>query len=229
MKKFIFILMCFAGYENSFAVSLDNFYSYLPSDKSSISIEVKNPDPTAAHLFKVEVYPVESPYKMDKIVADDLSASDVLFTPEKTIVPANGAVKIKFVYNGPKDDKERYFAIKWTDLRIDRTNKADTEKAASAAQRVTLATALIVLPRNEKFAYLLDKKAMKNTGNSMFKFFFDGKCNKEGAVVPCSDAGPLLPGRSYSFDKYDFVQPPVVGIWRGSRVIDAVRSDEVKE
>ncbi|AZN35179.1 hypothetical protein [Iodobacter ciconiae] len=226
MKKLICIFILFVFSKNVFAISLDSFYSYLPSDKNTISIDVKNPDASAAHLFKIEVYPIESPYKMDKIADGNSNAADLLFTPEKAIVPADGSVKIKFVYNGPKDDKERYYAIKWTDVRIDRANKAVTEKAASAVQRVTLATTLIILPREEKFDYALNKSMIKNTGNSMFKFFFDGKCNKKGKIVPCSDAGPLLPGRSYSFEKFDFVQFPMVGIWRGNKVINADRNDE---
>ncbi|MFN2932490.1 hypothetical protein ACKUFL_26995, partial [Escherichia coli] len=85
----------------------------------------------------------------------------------------------KVIYNGPKDDKERYYRLNWKDDPISESGITKSSKSASATTSATISTILVVAPRIENFQYKYENQKVANLGNSSFRVVASGPCLPE--------------------------------------------------
>lgn len=214
MLKYFFCFACISLPAQ--AVSLDSYYYLLEADQEAITIEATNPDASAAHVVALEVMPIDSPFAMKPLEVAPGEEGHLLFTPVKSILPASGKAKYKFIYNGPADGKERYYAISWHDSRLERTSASSGDSPSGRVSAiVTLQTALVIKPRQENRSYHWNGKRLLNNGNSTFRFYASGKCAKN-TEAGCEIYKPVMPGKEIQVTETLDVADPnmIMGIWK---------------
>ncbi|WP_421180606.1 hypothetical protein [Aeromonas enteropelogenes] len=227
MKYIVFSLSLVTLSAN--ALQLNSVSTFIEPTDKSVAVEAINSDKTKAHLFSVSVSKIKSPYTME---TDGSGPSDEMtYTPSKMIVPAGKSINVRFFYNGPSDDKERYYKIDWTDVTFTAKGNGMAAKKAEVTARANLATVLVVRPRNINYAYSYADGLLRNTGNSTLRVVASGTCAKENDKKdssPCSVRTNLTPGKSTIFNKLKQNKELRIGVWEGKMFVP-VSIEQVRE
>ncbi|MEX9963821.1 fimbrial protein, partial [Proteus mirabilis] len=119
---------------------------------------------------------------------------EILFTPKKKILFPNEIEYFKFIYNGPRDDKERYYKININELPMLTYEFNSNKKIINFSPSISLDTYLIVKPAIINFDYFYDGLILKNRGNTYFRVIMDTSCSKQNNPHYFY----LLPNQEYS-------------------------------
>lgn len=186
-----------------------------------VAQKINNPD-ASGHVMTVNVERIKDPFKMEPL--QEGTKGDLLFSPSRAMVGPGKDAVVNFFYNGPSDDKERYYRVIWTDeALVAGASGISDSKGAAVAARTILSTVLVVHPRQENFKFELASSLLRNTGNTSFRYIAYGACLR--SITPpkdgiCRETRYLMPGMARPFKSVDILANSArVGIWRGEQYV----------
>ncbi|MBI6194874.1 hypothetical protein, partial [Providencia rettgeri] len=218
MKKIIFalILLSILPLKNSFAVNVGNITEIISADEDTLAKEIENTVDTA-RLVNLTIEKIDSPLENGKVISVN-DPNEILSTPANLILPGKAKDVFKIIYQGPMDDKERYYRLNWKDDPIGESGVTKSSKSASATTSATISTILVVSPRVEKFNYEFINSQVSNIGNSSFRVVASGPClaekQKYGVDGICRERYYLMPHLAVKLQFVDVKnKKSSVGIW----------------
>ncbi len=224
MKKttIITVLLFLLSIENSLAVNVGNITEIISSNEETLAKEIENTVNTA-RLVNLSIEKIDSPLDGGKVISVN-DPNEILSTPANLILPGNAKDVFKIIYQGPKDDKERYYRLNWKDDPIGESGITQSSKSASATTSATISTILVVAPRIEKFNYKYSDSIVSNLGNSSFRVVASGPCllakQKEGVDGICRERYYLMPNLAVTLKFVDLNnKKSSVGIWHQGEFI----------
>ncbi|WP_273818508.1 hypothetical protein [Providencia rettgeri] len=224
MKKTIFllILLSFLPLKNSFAVNVGNITEIISADEYTLAKEIENTVDTA-RLVNLTIEKIDSPLENGKVISVN-DPSEILSTPANLILPGKAKDVFKIIYQGPRDDKERYYRLNWKDDPIGESGVTKSSKSASATTSATISTILVVAPRIENFNYQFTSSQVSNIGNSSFRVVASGPClaekQKYGVDGICRERYYLMPHLAVKLQFVDIKnKKSSVGIWHKGEFI----------
>lgn len=222
MKKIVILLVILMSIvPSSQAISVGEITTTITSDKEFIAKEIKNTT-DSARLVTVNVVRISSPMSGGDIIPME-SKKELLSTPANIILPGNTSDNVRFFYDGPKDDKERYYRIQWTDDMVSDAVNTKTKKNGVATTSAAIDTILVVAPRKENFNYARKDNIIYNRGNVTFRVVAFGPCvkseNKSKDNI-CRERYYVMPGFGVKINYSDtHNRNSHIGIWHGERYI----------
>lgn len=224
MKKIAFavILLSMLPLKNSLAVNVGNITEIISSNEETLSKEIEN-TVDAARLVNLSIERIDSPLADGKTIPIN-DPNEILSTPANIILPGKATDLFKIIYQGPKDDQERYYRLNWTDDPISESGMTKSAKSASATTSATISTILVVAPRVENFKYKYDKNKVANLGNSSFRIVASGPCLTEkiklGNDGICRERYYLMPNLAVNLQLVDINNKKTsIGIWHKGEFI----------
>lgn len=224
MKKITLalILLSWLPLKNSFAVNVGNITEIIPSDEDTIAKEIENTVDTA-RLVNLTIEKIDSPLENGRVIPVN-DPNEILSTPANLILPGKAKDVFKIIYQGPKDDKERYYRLNWKDDPIGESGVTQSSKSASATTSATISTILVVAPRIENFNYQYINSQVANIGNSSFRVVASGPClaEKQKYAVDgvCRERYYLMPHLAVKLQFVDLSnKKSSVGIWHKGEFI----------
>lgn len=224
MKKIIsaLILLSILPIKSSLAVNVGNITEIISSDRDTLAKEIENTVNTA-RLVNLTIEKIDSPLENGKIISVN-DPNEILSTSANLILPGNAKDVFKIIYQGPKDDKERYYRLNWRDDPIGENGVTQSAKSASATTSATISTILVVAPRIEKFNYKYINSQVSNVGNSSFRVVASGPCLPEkkeyGVDGICRERYYLMPHLAVKLQFVDITnKKSSVGIWHKGEFI----------
>lgn len=210
---------------NAHALGVD-VTTILASESNSVVVDVENPDDSSAHLITLNVVATDSPYNGSELGPAN---GEVLFSPGRMILSPKQTATVKFIYEGPADDQERYYAIRWQDEVLAQNTSEDEGLEAQVLASARVSTILVVQPRHPIWKYEYDKNTgvLSNTGNISFKAVAYGPCASpnEGSRKNCEESRYVGPGHQTRFTTIDFTKPSaMVSIWKEGSIITLYKS-----
>lgn len=200
----------------SLAIGVGSVTEYIYSDQTVIGKEIRNTT-DSARLVTVRVERIASP-KEDGGAIAMAAQNELLLSPARVIMPGGAKEIIKFYYNGPEDDQERYYRIYWTDETISEQNASSSSKSATATTSAQIGTILVVSPRQAKYDYSYSNGVIHNTGNASFKVIAQGECvdPRRSENNHCTEVSYVMPGDQKRFKAVNLnAKKSSVGYWRG--------------
>lgn len=210
------ILLSILPLKNSLAVNVGNITEIISSDEESLSKEIEN-TVDAARLVNLSIEKLSTPLADGRVIPIN-DPNEILSTPANIILPGNARDIFKVIYNGPKDDQERYYRLNWKDDPISESGITKSSKSASATTSATISTILVVAPRIEKFQYKYENKKVANLGNSSFRVVASGPCLTEkvsfGSDGVCRERYYVMPNLAVKLQLVDINNKKTsIGIW----------------
>lgn len=190
LRKMIGLLCCFPLAAQ--AIYIDAMTFDMPSDKDFIAKNVFN-DNKESRLYTISAVAIDQPGENEK--RSTIRDGEVLFTPLRFILDGEKTEFFKIFYRGPKDDKERYYRIAFTESMLELDDKESAKRQVMANEAVSLETILVVRPRKQNFTYQYDpaQGRLTNTGNTYFKVIIKKGCD---GTEEDSYQAYVLPGTS---------------------------------
>ncbi|MEQ5564037.1 hypothetical protein [Providencia hangzhouensis] len=224
MKKITLalILLSLLPLKSSFAVNVGNITEIISSNEDTLSKEIENTVDTA-RLVNLTIEKIDSPLDTGKVITVT-DPNEILSTPANLILPGHAKDIFKIIYQGPKDNKERYYRLNWKDDPIGESGVTQSAKSASATTSATISTILVVAPRIENFNYKYTNSQISNTGNSTFRVVASGPClaekQKYGVDGICRERYYLMPNLAVKLQFVDVTnKKSSVGIWHKGEFI----------
>ncbi|BBU97449.1 MULTISPECIES: EcpB family pilus assembly chaperone [Providencia] len=224
MKKITLalILLSWLPLKSSFAVNVGNITEIISSNEDTLSKEIENTVDTA-RLVNLTIEKIDSPLDTGKVITVT-DPNEILSTPANLILPGHAKDIFKIIYQGPKDNKERYYRLNWKDDPIGESGVTQSAKSASATTSATISTILVVAPRIENFNYKYTNAQVSNTGNSTFRVVASGPClaekQKYGVDGICRERYYLMPNLAVKLQFVDVTnKKSSVGIWHKGEFI----------
>ncbi|MEQ5295764.1 hypothetical protein ABN249_09575 [Providencia rettgeri] len=224
MKKITLalILLSWLPLKSSFAVNVGNITEIISSNEDTLSKEIENTVDTA-RLVNLTIEKIDSPLDTGKVITVT-APNEILSTPANLILPGHAKDIFKIIYQGPKDNKERYYRLNWKDDPIGESGVTQSAKSASATTSATISTILVVAPRIENFNYKYTNAQVSNTGNSTFRVVASGPClaekQKYGVDGICRERYYLMPNLAVKLQFVDVTnKKSSVGIWHKGEFI----------
>ncbi|WP_369310005.1 hypothetical protein [Providencia rettgeri] len=224
MKKttLVITLLLMLPLKNSFAVNVGNITEIISSSEETLAKEVEN-TVDAARLVNLSIEKIDSPLEGGKVIPIN-DPNEILSTPANIILPGKARDIFKIIYQGPKDNQERYYRLNWTDDPISESGMTKSTKSASATTSATISTILVVAPRIENFKYKYEKNKVANLGNSSFRVVASGPCLTEkikfGTEGICRERYYLMPNLAVNLQLVDINNKKTsIGIWHKGEFI----------
>lgn len=210
------VLLSLLPIRNSLAVNVGNITEIIYSHEDSLSKEIENTVSTA-RLVNLNIERLDSPLESGKVISVN-DPGEILSTPANLILPGNARDIFRIIYQGPSDDKERYYRLNWKDDPIGETGITNSKKSASATTSATISTILVVAPRIERFDYKYIDSKVLNIGNSSFRVVASGPClaekKKFGVDNICRERYYVMPNLAVQLQLVDLNNKKTsVGIW----------------
>lgn len=223
MRKITLVtILMLLPFKSSFAINVGNITEIIDANNSTLAKEVENTVATA-RLVNLSIEKIDSPLDNGKVLPIS-DPNEILSTPANLILPGNARDIFKIIYQGPKDDKERYYRLNWKDDPIGESGATKSAKSASATTSATISTILVVAPRIEWFDYKYENSQVSNLGNSSFRVVASGPClasKKESGVDGiCRERYYLMPHLAVKLQLVDLTnKKSSVGIWHKGEFI----------
>ncbi|MCG8708005.1 hypothetical protein JHU04_001206 [Brenneria sp. 4F2] len=203
------------------AVNVGEVTSIMAPDEFSLSKEIANTT-DSARFVSVTVYRLSSPMAEGVIIPME-SKAELLSTPANLILPGNTKDNFRFFYQGPDDDKERYYRLSWTDEPIMESGYTHKIKQGQATTSAVINTILVVGPRRKNFDYRRSGDTLYNSGNAAFRVISFGACKdkKLDQGKGCRERYYVMPGMSVKIKYTDISNKNTrIGIWHGKTYIN---------
>jgi hypothetical protein len=187
---------------NSTALMLKGYYANIPSNQSETVITVSNPEAITT-VISAKAVEIDSPVTQKPLAT--AKSSDLLFTPAKQIIRKKSDGKFRFIFNGQRQNKERYFKIIFTETYLNESQTSGDKKSAGGQLAISLPQILIVAPKPVNQQYLLNHNGLSNTGNVTLLVRANGRCKDKttGKSTSCNVNYPAMPGQQLSFAQFD--------------------------
>lgn len=202
------------------AINLGDVTVTMAPDARTLAKEIINNTETA-RFVSVNIDRLSSPTAEGVVIPPD-DPAELLSTPASLILPGHARENCRFIYNGPADDKERYYRLSWSDEPVTEHDAIQHKKLGQATTSAIIGTLLVVSPRKEHFKYQRQGDQITNTGNVSFRVISYGPCRdkqkEEGKG--CRERYNLMPGASVKIKHTDLTNKKTrIGIWHGEQLI----------
>ncbi|AMO48913.1 YagY protein [Enterobacter sp. FY-07] len=199
------------------ALDVGDISSFMHSNDSMISKEIKNTT-TSGRFINIHVDRITSPLDNGETIPMD-SKNELLFTPGSLLLPAKSNEIIRFYYNGPEDNRERYYRITWLDQALSEGQRNNSSRNAIATVSARISTILVVAPRKVKYDYQYTPGKILNTGNATLRLIAYGPCLTQRSRE-CKENYFLMPGKSRVFTHVDVSNPNGhIAFWQAEHFI----------
>ncbi|MBD1589878.1 molecular chaperone [Pseudomonas typographi] len=199
-------------------LGVGKFNDYLDAGKSTYTKRIYNSGTTAAFV-KVRAWELvaQADGTYQEVPLDDAAAGgqrDLVVSPARLIIPANGMQTVRFVFNGERAH-ERLFRLRFNPVMPEgRSDFALTaEEAQTYAQSLRAGvqvmagygTLLYVSPKNARHEIAIEQGAagfsVRNTGNATAVLDLLQRCDAGGS---CAEPGAAIvrPGHTKHFEKH---------------------------
>ena len=167
----------------------------MDASKNFISKPIYN-DTTRNNLYTMSAYQILRPGDGNNEATVSRASKDLVWSPLKFTVQANGKEYFKLYYHGPNDDIERYYRVIFKETPITLFPWREDQKKMAITPVVAMSTILIVRPRKTQLKYEIDeaKGIIRNTGNTYFRVVLQKGCNGDDES---STQFYMLPGESW--------------------------------
>lgn len=207
------------------AINVGDITSIIESNESFISKEIANTN-DVARFVGLKISRISSPMAGGDIIPME-SSSEILSTPSGLVLAGSAKDLFKIMYQGPIDDKERYYRLSWLDAPVSNASEDNASKGAQATTSAQINTILVVAPRQEKFDYQYSNGTITNTGNTSFRIVAAGQCKDPSKDIDkkgCRERYYVMPNMSMTLKHTDFnAQKTHIGIWHNSKYINVTR------
>ncbi|MRT58550.1 hypothetical protein GJV11_20785 [Enterobacteriaceae bacterium RIT693] len=203
-----------------FAVSVGEVTSMMHPGRSVLSKEISN-NTDSARFVSVTVERISSPMEDGVVIRMD-SKAELLSTPASLILPGHTKENFRFIYNGPRDNKERYYRLLWQDEPIAEHDTTSNRKQGLATTSAVIGTLLVVLPRQTTFDFKYQNGTVTNTGNASFRVIAYGPCSEKNKDIGkgCRERYYLKPGVNVKIKYADIANKKTrIGIWHDEKFI----------
>ncbi|UXY09334.1 hypothetical protein N7922_15800 [Kosakonia sp. ML.JS2a] len=187
------------------ALDVGDISSFMHSNDSMISKEIKNTT-TTGRFINIHIDRITTPLENGKTIPME-SKNELLLTPGSLLLPAKSNEIIRFYYNGPDDNRERYYRITWFDQALSGVQKNNSSRNAVATASARISTILVVSPRKVKYDYQYNLGEILNTGNATLRIIAYGPCLASKQGSECKENYFLMPGKSRTFTHVDVSDP----------------------
>lgn len=176
------------------AVYFDSIIYEMPADRDFIAKQLFN-DTQKNNIYTISAYRIDRPGVGGEHRLP-MENGELLYAPLKFSVAANGKEYFKIFYRGPRDDKERYYRITFTESPLTLFPFKPAARKTYIFPVVAMNTILVVRPRTLHFSYRLDEQngTLQNDGNTFFRVIIQKGCNGDDES---STQFYMLPGETY--------------------------------
>lgn len=206
---------------NSQALDVGDITTFIYSNQKTVSKEIANTTDNG-RLITLRVDKLSSPLADGKTVTSQGSMQqEVLMTPASLLLPANSKENIRFFYQGPADNQERYYRISWKDQSLSLAPQDSSVREAIATSSAQIGTLLVVAPRNIHYAYHYQNGKLSNTGNATLRIVAYGPCRiTSGEGKPCRENYYLMPGKDRTFRQVNVADKHTrIGMWQAGKFV----------
>ncbi|MGL4861183.1 MAG: fimbria/pilus periplasmic chaperone [Enterobacteriaceae bacterium] len=175
------------------AFQISNTSLFLPAQEEQTELVLNNTQSRAVFVA-IQVNELSSPTAQGKIVQH--KSQDIVLSQKKFIISANTQKKVTFKYQGPIDNRERYYRLVWH-----RESLQHKKTESEMIHPMIIETLLVVNPRKDKFEYTYRNGTLINKGNSSFRAVASGSCRAGSAQKWCTQYAYLMPGWQSNFDQ----------------------------
>lgn len=172
----IFAMTVFYGPHSAYGIYIGNLTFSLPQEGSFTAKRVLNNN-DSARVYTVSVIGIDKPG--EKEVRTRPADGEVLYSPKTLTLQKGEGDYFKFFYNGPHDDKERYYRISFREIPAKAINARKNSGSSITLEPVVVIDAIFVVrPKKINFKWEFDKSngVLKNVGNTFFKFIVKPDC-----------------------------------------------------
>ncbi len=213
MRKKILLACLFPSF--AFAIDVGDVSNFIFADQDVLTKEIAN-TVDSARLVTLQVKRINSPKEGGGFI-DFETPNEILSTPAGILLPSHARENFRIFYQGPKDDKERYYKLVWQDLPIQKQDAVDkNQSVAMASAAAQIGTILVVAPRQENFSYTMKDNVVSNHGNVTFRLVGYGPCPAEfkNEQETCQEQYNVMPNDTVRLKYVDFNQKKsYAGIW----------------
>lgn len=176
MKKMLLIILSGLCISPASAVYFNSVIYDMDNSKDFISRPIIN-DTKRTNLYTIDAYKISRPGNGMERTEIDVN-KELVWSPLKFTVQANGREYFKLYYRGPRDDIERYYRVIFKESPVTLFPWRMERKEMDIIPVVSMSTILVVRPRNTKLNYEIDEKngTIKNTGNTYFRVILQKGC-----------------------------------------------------
>lgn len=176
------------------AVYFNSLIYDMGPDQGFISRQIVNDTPRT-NLYTISAYKIDKPGQSgeNRIIGGPM---EVVYSPLKFIVQADGKEYFKLFYHGPEDDIERYYRVVFKESPVQMFPLKKQDKYMDILPVVAMSTVLVVRPRNIRLQFEVDERTgiIRNTGNTYFRVIIQNGCHGDDES---STQFYMLPGEFY--------------------------------
>lgn len=222
--RIVGFLACVSASSYCAAINVGDITSIIPSNETMLARDVANTT-DVARFVGLKISRISSPMADGKVIPMESSA-EILSTPSNLVLPGSAKDIFKIMYQGPADNKERYYRLSWIDAPVTNSGKIEKDKGAQATTSAQINTILVVAPREEKFDYKYANGTITNTGNTSFRIVSAGPCTDKSKDIDnkgCRERYYVMPNMSLTL-KYTntHADQTHVGIWHNDKYTNVV-------
>ncbi|CAM3652217.1 hypothetical protein RABR111495_05390 [Rahnella bruchi] len=218
LKQSILALLLSCPVFSACALDVGDITSFIYSGSNKLTTEIKNTT-NGGRLVNISVERISSPLEGAKAIPME-SKDEILLTPASLLMPAQSNEMIRFFYNGPKDNKERYYRIYWLDQALGEAEKGLSSRQAIVTAAARISTILVVSPAKVNYDYQYANGKIINTGNASFKVISYGPCLTKKDKESCKESYYVLPGRSRAFSHVNLTDKTGrIAVWEAEKFV----------
>ena len=221
-SKMLGLAVCMLMSQYAAAVNVGDITSIMNSSDSMIAKDVENTTDVARYVG-LKISRISSPLPNGKVIPME-SEAEILSTPANLVLPGSAKDVFKIIYQGPVDQKERYYRLSWTDAPILKTEHDKNDKEAQATTSALINTIMVVAPRQEKFEYSYKNGVITNTGNVSFRIVATGQCvdsKKDIGNKGCRERYYVMPNTSIKLKHVDMKsEKSHAGVWHNDKYVN---------
>lgn len=157
------------------AINVGNLTFSINAEDAFVTKQVINNN-KMAKIYRVVISAIDRPG--EKEVHVRAIGGELLFSPGMVVLQPGERRLFKFYYNGPQDNKERYYRISFSEIPTQNHQKTEDRTQIWMEPVIVLDTILVVRPRKINFSWDFDKAkgVLKNNGNTWFKLLLKPGC-----------------------------------------------------
>ena len=219
MNNVVTIIIFFLlGAMPAWAVDVGDITSFIYSNSTILSKEIKNPT-SSGRLINIYIERISDPLESGQKIPMQ-SDDELLLSPASLLLPAQSNETVRFYYNGPADNTERYYRIIWFDQALSETSKNNNVRHAIATASARISTILVVSPRKIQYDYKYANGTIENKGNATLRVIAYGPCLEDKGENSCKESYYLLPGRARKFIRVNVADPSGrVALWQADQFV----------
>lgn len=160
------------------AIDIGSVTTVFQEEEKFISKVIFN-NTNKSKFYTLSAYSIKNPKENKEV--NKIERGAFLFSPYKFKLAPGERQIVKFFYNGPEDEIERYYKVFYHELPVPESKVINSVNSnAMFYMSMVVENIIVVRPRNLKFGYsLLDDSKIYNKGNTFFEISQKSDCTQE--------------------------------------------------